>query len=117
MAIRSPAAKQSPPSGSPPSARTRAKRRVRSIVSNGSISAAEASTTLVAPSEPISTITSAESASGTSRASPSRTMPTVPRASPDAMPGSQRSFCSSVPANWSASPAAAFDRNGTGASA
>ena len=90
---------------------------MRSIVSNGSISAADASTTLVEPSKPISTITSAESASGTSRASPSRTMPTVPRASPDAMPGSQRSFCSSVPANWSASPAAAFDRNGTGASA
>ena len=81
------------------------------------MSAAAASTTLVEPSKPISTITSAESASGTSRASPSRTMPTVPRASPDAMPGSQRSFCSSVPANWSASPAAAFDRNGTGASA
>jgi hypothetical protein len=99
VAIRSPAAKQSPASGSPPSARTRAKRRVRSSPSNGSISASAAGTTLVEPSKPINTITSAESASGTSRASPSRIMPTVPRASPDAMPGSQRSFCSSEPAN------------------
>ena len=65
------------------------------MVSNGSMSAAEASTTVVEPSEPISTITSAESASGTRRASPSRSMPTVPRASPEAIPGSQRCFCSS----------------------
>ena len=50
------------------------------MVSNGSTSAAEASTTLVAPSGEISTITSAVSASGTSRASPSRSPPTVPRA-------------------------------------
>ena len=65
---------------------------------------------------PSSTITSAESASGTSAASPSRARPTAPRASPEAMPGSHFARCSSVPACWSTRPAAAFDRNGTGAS-
>ena len=45
-----------------------------------------------------STITAASSASGTSGARPFLTTPTVPRASPEAMPGSQRGFCSSLPA-------------------
>ena len=83
---------------------------------NGSTSAEPASIT-VPESPSSSTITSAESASGTSTASPFDTTPTVPRFSPEAMPGSQRSFCSSLPASASTSPAAAFDRNGTGASA
>jgi hypothetical protein len=80
------------------------------------MSAAEASTSVALSPFSTSTISSAESASGTSVASPSRTTPTVPRASPEAMPGSQRSRCSSEPPCWSTRPAAAFDRNGSGAS-
>ena len=74
--MRSSAAPASPGSGSPPSALTRAKRRVASIVSIGSTSAWPASITLP-PSRLRSTISSAPSASGTSRASPFEASPAV----------------------------------------
>src|SRR3954471_13393542 len=106
-------AEKSPPSGSPPSARTDEKRRVESIVARSSISASPASTS-VAVSPSTSTITAALSASGTSDASPFVTTPTVPRCSPDAMPGSQRCFCSSLPPCRIASPAAAQAREPRG---
>src|SRR4029079_2435406 len=82
ISTRSRPACTSPPSASPPPlARTDAKRRVASIVSRGSICALPASTR-VALSPSTSTITDAESASGTSTASPFVTTPTVPRCAP-----------------------------------
>src|SRR5579875_2775427 len=94
-----------------PSPATRPKRRVESIVENGSTSASAASSSS-ARSPSSSTITAADGASAAS----SR-VPTPAAASPATSAGSQRERCSGVPAAWITAAAVAVARNGVAAQA
>ncbi len=85
-----------------------------SIRSRRSSVAADGST-IRAPSPSSSTSTEAPSAAPT--ISGSRVSAAAPRASPEAIPGSQAARCSSDPASEMKIPATAFAMNGLGAHA